>query len=52
MFSKAHRLLMKLVMALLLLKKSLISRAKWVVNCTVSVNCTSIRQSRASVTTK
>ena len=52
MLSKAHKLLMKLVFVLLLLKKSLMLIAKWVVSCTVSLSYNTIVQSISSVTTK
>lgn len=40
MFNRAHKLLMKLVMMLVLLKKSLMFMAKWVVNWIDSVSST------------
>ena len=51
MLRRAHRLLMKLVIVLLLLKKLLISVEKWVVSWTDSVISTVMRQSMAEVTT-
>lgn len=49
---RAHRLLRKVVTALLLLKKELMSVEKWVVSWTDYVTYTVTRQSRAAVTTK
>ena len=47
MLRRAHRLLMKLVMVLFELKKSLMFMAKWVVSWIDSVNSICSRQSRA-----
>lgn len=52
MLSRAHRLLMKLVVEVLLLKKSFMFIAKCVVSCNVSVSYKTKVQSTSSVTTK
>ena len=51
-FSRAHKLLMKLVMTLVLLKKSLTFMAKWVVNWIDSVSSTVAKQLGSSVKMK
>ena len=52
MLRRAQRLLMKLVVEVLLLKKSLMLIAKWVVSWTVSLSYKTMVQSISSVTTK